>query len=278
MSQPNCNENIFFKISLTEWSLHKSLEKGEITNLDFPRIARNRYNIDAIEYVSVFFHDKADDKAYLQQLKDSCNKYNVTGLLIMVENEGNISSTDQAERHIAVKNHFKWIRAASFLGCHSIRVCLQDQGCKNTVKKAAIDGLSILCDYAELFSINIIVENQIGYAADSEWFSDIIRMVNKPNCGTFPDFGFFGTNCKRKEIEKLMSFAKSINGKSFDFDDSGNETTFDFIKMLNLIKSLNYNGYIDIDYHGNRLTEDDGIMATKQLLLKAGQCLEAKMN
>jgi hypothetical protein len=278
MSKANCNENIFFKISLAERSLHKSLEQNKITNLDFPRIARTRYNIDAIEYVSTFFQDKADDIAYLQQLKDSCHKYRVTGLLIMVENEGNISSTDQAERHIAVKNHLKWVRAASFLGCHSIRVCLLDQGCKNTVKKAAIDGLSILCDYAELFNINIIVENQIGYSSDNEWLTDVIRKVNKPNCGTFPDFGFFGKNFKQKEMEQLMSFAKSINGKSFDFDDSGNETTFDFLKMLHMIKNLNYNGYIDIDYHGNRLTEDDGIMATKHLLLKAGQTIEAKMN
>jgi sugar phosphate isomerase/epimerase len=278
MAQANYNENLFFKISLAEWSLHRSLKRGEITNLDFPRIARTRYNIDAVEYVSVFFHDKADDIEYLQQLKDSCEKYNVLSLLIMVDDEGNVADTNQAERHIAVKNHLKWVRAASFLGCHSIRVSIQGEGCKDNIKRAAVDGLTILCDYAELYQINVIVENHLGLSSDAEWLSDIIKKVNKPNCGTLPDFGNFDQYNKYKGVEELMPFAKGVSGKSYDFDDLGNETTIDYMKMLNIIKKLNYCGYIDIEYEGQRLTEDDGIIATKQLLLKAGRCLEVNMN
>jgi sugar phosphate isomerase/epimerase len=278
MALAHCSDNLFFKISLAEWSLHRSLQKGEISNLDFPRIARTRYNIDAIEYVSVFFQDKADDKEYLQQLKDSCRKYNVISLIIMVDDEGNIGHIDQAERHIAVKKHLKWIRAANFLGCHSIRVSLQGEGCKESLKKAAVDGLTILCDYAELFDINVIVENRLGLSSDAEWLADIIQRVNKSNCGTFPDFGNFGQHNKYKGVEQLMPFAKGVSGKSYDFDDNGDETTIDYLKMLQIIKNLNYDGYIDIEYEGQRLTEDDGIKATKELLLKAGKYLQVKMN
>ena len=41
-----------FKISLAEWSLHKTLQKKEMTNLDFPVIAREKYGIDAVEFVN----------------------------------------------------------------------------------------------------------------------------------------------------------------------------------------------------------------------------------
>src|SRR5206468_7560535 len=57
-----------FKISLAEWSIHKALfskdvaerEFGrEITNLDFPQIAREHFGIEAVEFVNQFFKGAA---------------------------------------------------------------------------------------------------------------------------------------------------------------------------------------------------------------------------
>ena len=80
-----------YKISLAEWSLHRSLESGSITNLDFPRIAKKIYGLDAVEYVSTFFDGKCEDQKYLTLLKDSCAKYDVKSLLIMVDGEGDLA-------------------------------------------------------------------------------------------------------------------------------------------------------------------------------------------
>jgi sugar phosphate isomerase/epimerase len=38
--------------------------------------------------------------------------------------------------------------------------------------------------------------------------------------------------------------------------------------MLSLVKSAGYNGYIGIEYEGSRLSEEEGIRATKKLLEK----------
>src|ERR1035437_10460591 len=105
-----------FKISLAEWSFHRALGKGEMTNLDFPKIAKTKYNLDAVEYVSTFFKGKAEDTVYLAKLKDECNTYGVKSLLIMVDGEGNLADTSQAVRQKAVENHYKWVKAAQFLG------------------------------------------------------------------------------------------------------------------------------------------------------------------
>ncbi|HEY0895613.1 MAG TPA: twin-arginine translocation signal domain-containing protein, partial [Sphingobacteriaceae bacterium] len=61
------NKDLFFKISLAEWSLHKALFAKEIDNLDFPGIAAKKYGIHAVEYVNQFFKDKAGDQAYLNE-------------------------------------------------------------------------------------------------------------------------------------------------------------------------------------------------------------------
>lgn len=59
---------------------------------------------------------------------------------------------------------------------------------------------------------------------------------------------------------------KWISAKSYDFDKSGNETTINYYKMLKIIKDSGYKGYIGIEYEGTRLSEDEGIKATKALL------------
>ncbi len=151
-----------FKISLAEWSFHIALGKGVMTNLDFPGIAKRKYNLDAVEYVSSFFKGKAEDNQYLTSLKDSCTKNGVTSLLIMVDGEGNLADTSATARQKAVENHYKWVKAAKFLGCHSIRVNAAGRGTMGQMQAAAIDGLGKLAEYASRFGINVIVENHGG--------------------------------------------------------------------------------------------------------------------
>ena len=50
-----------FAISLAEWSLHRTLRAGTLTNLDFARVAKQDYGVTGLEYVNQFFKDKAKD-------------------------------------------------------------------------------------------------------------------------------------------------------------------------------------------------------------------------
>ena len=68
----SCRQNkMHFKISLAQWSLHRSLNKGRIDNLDFVSVAKNEFDINAVEYVNSFFFDKAENKKYLREMKNS---------------------------------------------------------------------------------------------------------------------------------------------------------------------------------------------------------------
>ena len=258
------------KISLAEWSLHKSIQSGKMTNLDFPRIARTQFNIGAIEYVSVLFETKSsvEDTIYLQKLKNECDKYHVISNLIMVDGEGNLGDTDLAKRDIAVSNHYKWVKAAKFLGCHSIRVNAAGEGTPEEVQIAAIDGLGKLCDYASTYHINIIVENHWGNSSNPEWLIPVIKAVNKSNCGLLPDFGNFEQADRYLAVEKMMPFSKGVSAKTYNFDASGNETKIDYRKMMNIVRKSGYKSYVGIEYEGEILTEEEGIKATIKLLEK----------
>jgi sugar phosphate isomerase/epimerase len=257
-----------YKISLAEWSLHRTLGKGTISNLDFPGIAKKTYGLDAVEYVSTFFKGKGEDTGYLTALKDSCTKYGVKSLLIMVDAEGNLADTSLTARTKAIENHYKWVKAAKFLGCHSIRVNAAGRGTMGQMQAAAIDGLSKLSDYAAGYGINVIVENHGGNSSIGKWLSEIMKTVNKPNCGTLPDLGNFYEYDRYQGVTDLMPFAKGVSGKTHDFDADGNETVIDYTRMMKIISDSKYTGYIDVEYEGNKLSEDEGTKASIALLNK----------
>ncbi len=261
-------QNPRFQISLAEWSLNRTLRKGTITNLDFPRIAKKVYGLDAVEYVNQFFRDKAEDTVYLTALKDSCSKYGVKSLLIMVDGEGNLADTSVTARTKAIENHYKWVKAAKFLGCHSIRVNAGGRGTMGQMQAAAIDALGKLSAYAADYGINVIVENHGGNSSYGKWLVEIMKEVNKPNCGVLPDLGNFYEYDRYKGVTEMMPYAKGVSGKTVDFDAEGNETKVDYVKMMKIIADSKYSGYIDVEYEGNKLSEDEGIKATIVLLKK----------
>lgn len=270
----------WFKISLAQWSLHRMLQAGKLDNLDFAQFTKEEFEIDAIEYVNAFF-EKGTQSSYLKELNQRANDHGVKQLLIMVDGEGDLGSTDEMERKVAVINHYKWVEAAKTLGCHSIRVNAFGEGTAKDVQSAAISGLGALAQYAMPYEINVIVENHGGYSSDGKWLSEVMRQVNLKNCGTLPDFGNFclervdgkrwGAPCIKEYnrylgVAELMPFAKGVSAKSHDFDKSCNETKTNYRKMLQVVKDANYTGYIGIEYEGDKLSEVDGIRKTLDLL------------
>lgn len=278
LSFPSClgtntkNQNhMFFKISLAQWSLHRSLRDGKYTTLEFPAKAKNDFDIHAIEYVNQFFLDKAKDQTFLKELKQRTNDLNVENVLIMIDAEGELGDQNEQRRSKSVENHYKWVEAAQFLGCHAIRVNAAGEGSKIDVAKAASDSLFQLSKFAEDYGINVIVENHGGYSSQGEWLADIMQKIKLDNCGTLPDFGNFYEYDRYQGVKEMMPFAKGVSAKSNNFNDHGNEVETDYVKMLRIVKDAGYQGYIGIEYEGPDADEDKGIRLTKELLIKAAK-------
>jgi len=273
MTQSGSSRKELFKISLAEWSFNRALFGKKLDHLDFPLTAKRDYGIDAVEYVNQFWMDKAKDQSYLAELKKRCDGEGVRSVLIMCDDEGDLGDADSAKRRKAVENHYKWADAAKFLGCHSIRVNAQSSGSYNEQLERAADGLRQLAEFGKTRGLNVIVENHGGLSSNGQWLSTVIRKVNMPNCGTLPDFGNFdlggGKEYDRyKGVTELMPFAKGVSAKSHDFDAQGNESHTDYRRMMRIVLDAGYHGYTGIEYEGEKLSEPDGVRATKKLLEK----------
>lgn len=256
----------WFEISLAEWSLHRTIGKGELKNIDFPELAAKKFGIYGVEYVNGFFKDKAKDMTYLKDLNDRAKSNGVKNVLIMIDGEGELAGADEAKRKQAVENHYKWIDAAHFLGCTSVRVNAAGKGTKEEMKGKMVESLSTLADYGKKAKINVVVENHGGVSSLGDWLSDVLKTVGKKNCGALPDFGNFYEYDRYQGVIDLMPYAKGVSAKSHDFDENGNEKGIDYAKMMDIVKKAGYKGYVGIEYEGSRMSEVDGILATKALL------------
>ena len=283
------NEEKRFKISLAQWSLHRTLQAGKLDHLDFPVKARNDFGIEAVEYVNGFFGGKkmnfkeaGKNQDYLNELLKRSKDAGVVNHLLMVDEEGPLALPNEKKRLKAVDNHKKWIEAAKFLGCATVRVNLHGDGDSDAKKTASIDSLSRLGAIAGTMNINVVVENHGSDSSRGVWMAEVIKQVNRSNVGTLPDFGNFcishpwGTTqdgCEEeydryKGVAEMLPFAKGVSAKTYDFDANGEQPLMDYKRLMDIVKKSSFEGYIGIEFEGNKGDEDDGIRKTKALLEK----------
>ena len=262
------------KISLAEWTINQDLRSGKIKHLDFAKVAHD-HGIFAIEYVNQFFMDKAKDKTHLAEMKQRAADLGVKSLLIMCDNEGNIGHPDETRRNKTVDNHRKWLDAAKFLGCHSIRVNAASAGTWEEQVKLAADGLARLTKFGAEQDLNVIVENHGGLSSNADWLAEVIKKVDDKRCGTLPDFGNFQIKAGEsydsyRGVKKLMPWAKGVSVKDTVWNDQGQESPLDYERMLRVVLEAGFSGYCGIEFGGYA-----GLKQSREKLERAIQKLSA---
>lgn len=278
-----------YKISLAQWSINKMIREDKVSPYEFASLA-SKWGFEGLEYVSQLYTDvtKSDDpnaaiKLFVQKNNELSAKFGLKNILIMVDEEGNLATRNEVERLTAIENHKKWINAAAAMDCHSIRINLFGETDPELWKSYSKLSLIALSEYALPLNINIIVENHGYLSSDAGLLMALINDVNMTNCGTLPDFGNFCLKRENNElwdapctesydnykgVAEMMPKAFAVSAKSYDFDGEGNETTLDYQRLISIVKSNGYDQYIGIEYEGSRLSEEEGILATRDLLLK----------
>lgn len=281
----------FFKLSLAQWSIHNMIREGGVSPYDFAKLSKE-WGFTGLEYVSQLYRDVIESatpaaaiNTFVEKNNSLAKEHGMENVLIMIDGEGSLAASDAAERMSAFEKHKKWVDAANGMNCHSIRVNLFGDKDPEIWKNNAVEGLIPLCEYAKGQNVNIIIENHGALSSNAALLMEVIEATGMDNCGTLPDFGNFcvkrdvdspwGGNCveeydKYKGIEEMMPRAFGVSAKSYSFNTKGNETTIDFERMLSLVKKAGYTGFVGVEYEGSELSEEAGILATRDLLIRLG--------
>ena len=295
------------KISLQCYSFASSLYTKKMNITDFPRIVREDFNIDAAEYWNTPMNEKRRDPNFIREINVKTNDYGIENTIMLVDfidfktgESKSLCSRDKTERNMAIDGHKEWIEIAKSIGCKAIRANLWSSNMsKDEVKNISEDSLAKLLEFSEKIDMSIVIENHGGYTSNARWLVDLMKSINHPNLGTLPDFGTrnfcvktapkkegkrFGSQCieqydKYKGVEEMLPYAMGISAKSHNFNSKGEENSTDYKRMMELIKSSNFQGHIAIEYEGaimslygndesEYLSSTEGILATKKLIEK----------
>ena len=282
----------FFKMSLAQWSFNKSFRSGGVSPYEFARLA-SELGFEGLEYVNQLYPDVMDSEdktdaiaAFVEKNNALATQYKLQNVLIMIDSEGDLASSDENKRLEAIANHKLWIDAANQMGCNAVRLNLYGESDPEKWVANSILSLTDLADYAANKSINVIVENHGRLSSNVPVLMKVINGTGKSNCGTLPDFGnfciaeegygsLFDGSCKEfydpyKGVSEMIVKAFGVSAKSYNFDKEGNETTLDYNRLLKIVKDAGYTGFVGVEYEGDRLSEDEGIIATKTLLENIG--------
>ena len=290
-------KELFFKLSLAQWSLHKNIKYGDMDPYEFAQVAKS-FNFSGIEYVTALYdnvmkvRDGDMSKAitfWARKNKKLAEINDIKNVLIMIDEIEGLAEENKSRRLKAVENHKMWIDAAEIMGCESVRLNLYGSSNAEKWKDLSVKSLSELGSYAKNSGVNVIVENHGRISSDIPKLMDVIYGVDMDNVGTLPDFGnfcmadegygsVFDGSCETvydfyKGVEEMMPKAFAVSAKSNDFDENGDEKTIDYMRMMKIVKSSGYTGYVGVEYEGERLSEEDGIKATRDLLIKVGQSI-----
>jgi len=282
-------EESVYKLSLAQWSFNKSFKSGDVSPYEFAKMA-SELGFEGLEYVSHLYTDvmESEDKPVaIQAFVDKNNalaaQYKIKNVLIMVDDEGDLSTSDENSRLKAIENHKLWIQAAHKMGCSAIRLNLHGEDDVTLWTTNSITSLQTLSEFAKPLNVNIIVENHGGNSSNASLLMNVINQVKFDNCGTLPDFGNF---CLSKDwgslkdnkcnnpydpylgVSEMMPKAFGVSAKAYDFDTDGNETILDYQKLLSIVKKSGYKGFIGVEYEGDHLSEEEGIIATRKLIEK----------
>ena len=253
------------KMSVSSYSLHRNIGKGEITMLDFVRIARERFKAGVVELNSPFF---PDEPGYMEKLQGALNEYGVTVGNIAVDS-GNVAAIDDAEREDAVTRNAAWLDVAKELDCPSIRVNAGHPDDQDAGLRRSISSFKKIVGRAETLGLSVLMENHGGFSSDPEGILTYVRELGTDNFGTCPDFGNFKEEIRYEALEKIAPYAKFVHAKTYEFDRDGNETRLDIPRIMGILEDAGYRDYVSVEFEGP-MDEYEGITATIALLKRCG--------
>lgn len=241
-------------ISLAMYSLNRSYTAGVWDLLDIARTAREDFNVDGLEYVTIYFRD-VREQSMLRHLNQRAADHGVKNVLIMVDQEGDMGSPDRKARMQAAVNHRKWVDIAAYLGCFAIRCNCTGTG--NSVQEdpdaleRSAESFNALLEYAKASQIVVCIENHGGgLASNADWLAALAKKIDNPNFGLLPDFGNLAAPepaTTYQRVRTMMPHAIDISVKG-SWNPDGTHPRFSLEEALRIAKEeFKYTGYWGIE-------------------------------
>jgi L-ribulose-5-phosphate 3-epimerase len=249
------------------YSYRQLIRDGKLDMTTIPAFFQEQ-GIKGISYNDMFF--KTLDDAYLDQVAATVKKAN--RIVVSYVIEGNVVTGDEAKRREQIEADKQRMKAAFRLGARIVRINVGSTGGGNDADdtigvERAIAAFKELLPLARRLKIRMSIENHGGVSRNADNILKIIKATDPKWVGSLVDFGNFPAESRYEEIAKVAPYAFVTHVKINEFDAAGEAASYDFPRVLGILKKQNYRGPISIEYEGKG-DPVEGVRKSRALILK----------
>lgn len=223
----------------------------------------NSHGFEAVELCDLSI--EKTNKSYLDELSQHLLNNDVKVVCIAVRNDFSLSCPQKKSENVLHVR--KWIRIANELRVPFIRIWAGKSSASDEAYLRIIENIKSVLPDARKFNVTMVLENHGGITINPDVCLRIIKEVNSPYLKLCPDFGHFLKDDQIEGFKKFIPHTKHIHAKTHEFDEEGDEINIDYNKLMNILKKVNFDGYLSIEYEGGR-DHDEGIIKSKKLIEK----------
>ena len=240
------------KISLNAYSFNKSLIEGSFSVNELIDYCSNT-GFDGVDLTAYYFKGypqvPTDDSLFQIKRKAFAAGLEISGT--GVRNDFTIADTAKREQEVLLVK--KWIEAAAKVGAPVLRIfsgTQKNEGiAKETITDWMLKDIRTCVEYGRQHGVIIGLQNHNDFIQTAEQINKIIESINSEWLGIVLDTGSFRQYEPYSEIEKTIKHAVSWQVKEKIFID-GVEVDTDLNRLMKLIQSSNYKGYLPIETLG----------------------------
>ncbi|MCW3108994.1 MAG: Sugar phosphate isomerase/epimerase [Segetibacter sp.] len=240
------------RISLNAYSFNEPLTKGTMTLddlLDF--CAANDF--DAVDLTGYYFpgYPTVPEDSYIFHLKQKAHRLGLDISGTGVKND--FTNPDKSKRKEDIKLVKKWIECAAKLGAPVIRVFsglrIPEGHTWDEVANWMVKDMKECAEYGKDHGVFVAMQNHNDFIKTGEQAQKIIELVNSDWFALVLDIGSYRTGDPYTQIEQTAKFAVNWQLKEMMFVNEREQKT-DLQKVIGIIKSSGYRGYVPIETLG----------------------------
>lgn len=242
------------QLACSSWSYHHALEAQRFSLLTWIEYCAGTLKLDGVEIEDQHFEDTSTKR--LRTVRQAIADQGLTLANITTFNDFGFG--EDRKNQIELDKVKRWVDHALELGSPSLRVFAGwPHGDHQVVWEHMIQYLYRATEYAEIQGITLVLENHNhdGFLQTSTDMERVFDEIDSPWLRLLLDTGNYLDGMA--SIEKTAQLALHVHAKLLQLDETGREINIDHTQIINLLREVNYRGFISVEYEG----EEDEISA-----------------
>jgi sugar phosphate isomerase/epimerase len=241
------------KLSLNAWSYYVQLNqhlKGQRGGMSLFDLLEEcaRLDFDAVDPTGYFFpgYPEVPDRKFLHQFKRRAFDLGLSLSGTGIRND--FAAPDKAKRDADVALAKRWIESAAEIGAPVLRVFSGAHPAGHSWDEAAgwiAEALAGCAEHGAKYGVIIGVQNHGDMLSSAAEVLKLLGMVKSDWLGVIVDTGKFLTPDPYADIAKVAPHA--VNWQVKDLLDDRKGGPIDMIKLVGIIRGVNYRGYVPIE-------------------------------